>query len=200
MQIETFINAARTQGASDLHLEAGLPPALRVRGSLKTLAEPVPAKLLLEMAREVIGDEQWPRFVERRSFDLSRTIQGVRCRINILHTSRGIGFAILNIIGTLIAIPMGLLSFTVDQLEKVAEWGGKDESPETALTVAPAAAQAALVVRQESPAQAAPVVAAAAPTPKAAPAPTAEKAGGKAKFDKEAMLAKIREKKAQKGS
>src|SRR5581483_3856080 len=36
----------------------------------------------------------WPQFLERRSADLSRTIQGVRCRINILQTARGVGFAI----------------------------------------------------------------------------------------------------------
>jgi twitching motility protein PilT len=32
--------------------------------------------------------------LERRSFDLSKTIQGIRCRINILHTARGVGMAI----------------------------------------------------------------------------------------------------------
>ena len=68
--------------------------SLRVRGVLRTTGEPLPAKLLLEMARGLIGDEQWPRFLEQRSFDLSKTIHGVRCRINVLQTSRGIGFAI----------------------------------------------------------------------------------------------------------
>lgn len=114
----------------------------------------------------------------------------------------GIGFAILTAVGVLIAIPMGLLNFGIEQLEKIAEWGGKPEPevPEKALAVAPAAAQAS-VVRQEAPAQAAPVAAAAAPAPAAKPAAQAAKpaGGGKAKFDKEAMLAKIREKKAQKG-
>jgi twitching motility protein PilT len=61
---------------------------------LRTAGEPLSAKDLLEMAHRVIGDEQWPRFLERRSFDLSKTIQGVRCRINILQSSRGVGFAI----------------------------------------------------------------------------------------------------------
>ena len=75
-------------------MEAGLPPALRVRGSLRTTGEPLPGKLLLEMARGVIGEEEWPLFVERRSWDLSKTIHGIRCRINILQTSRGVGFAI----------------------------------------------------------------------------------------------------------
>src|SRR5207247_2970902 len=69
MQLESFVGAARAQGASDLHLEPGLPPALRIRGSLKTAGEPVPAKTVLEMAREILSAEQWARFVERRSFD-----------------------------------------------------------------------------------------------------------------------------------
>src|SRR5436309_1295997 len=46
------------------------------------------------MARRVLSEEQWPHFLERRSFDLSRTIGGARCRINVLQTARGIGFAI----------------------------------------------------------------------------------------------------------
>src|SRR6266487_4221914 len=94
MSLEDFIATAKQQRASDLHLEPGLPPALRVRGSLRTLGEPIPAKALLEWAREIIGEALWPNFLERRSADLSRTLQGVRCRINIMQTARGIGFAI----------------------------------------------------------------------------------------------------------
>ena len=94
MQLEQFIAAAHAQGASDLHLEPGLPIALRIRGTLRTTGEPIPAKTLLEMARELIPNDQWSHFLERRSFDLSRTLQGERCRINILQTSRGIGFAV----------------------------------------------------------------------------------------------------------
>jgi twitching motility protein PilT len=71
-----------------------MPAALRVRGALRVLGEPIAPKLLTEMARELIGETQWPVFLERRSFDMSKTIRGVRCRINILHTSRGIGLAI----------------------------------------------------------------------------------------------------------
>src|SRR2546422_814126 len=94
MTLDSLIAVARQQGASDLHLEAGLPPALRVRGSLRTVGEPVDATRLLAWARDVIGEPQWQNFLERRSADLSRTIQGVRCRINILQTARGVGFAI----------------------------------------------------------------------------------------------------------
>src|SRR5215467_1005375 len=94
MNLESLITTAQQQGASDLHLEAGLPPALRIRGTLRTVGEPLPAQTLLGFARDLIGETHWPQFLERRSFDLSKTIQGVRCRINILQSSRGVGFAI----------------------------------------------------------------------------------------------------------
>lgn len=94
MDLDSLVSSAQSNGASDLHLEAGLPVALRVRGALRTAGEPLPAKQLLEMAHQLIGEEQWPRFLERRSYDFSKTIQGVRCRINVLQSSRGVGFAI----------------------------------------------------------------------------------------------------------
>src|SRR5262249_40589338 len=94
MDLEGLIALAASNGASDLHLEAGLPAALRVRGTLRTVGEPLAPNRLLEIAHQVLGEEQWALFLERRSADLSRTIRGVRCRINILQTARGIGFAI----------------------------------------------------------------------------------------------------------
>jgi len=94
MEIESLIESAAGSGASDLHLEAGMPAAVRVRGALRVLGEPIAPKMLLEAARTPIGESQWPVFLERRSFDLSKTIRGVRCRINVLQTSRGVGLAI----------------------------------------------------------------------------------------------------------
>ena len=89
-----MIESAAGNAASDLHLEGGMPAALRVRGALRVLGDPIAPKVLTEMARELIGETQWPVFLERRSFDLSKTIHGVRCRINVLHTARGVGLAI----------------------------------------------------------------------------------------------------------
>ncbi len=94
MDLEALVGLAQSNGASDLHLEAGLPLALRIRGALRTSGEPLSPKLLVESARALIGEEQWVRFLERRSFDFSKTIHGVRCRINLLQTARGVGFAI----------------------------------------------------------------------------------------------------------
>ncbi|HZL43323.1 MAG TPA: PilT/PilU family type 4a pilus ATPase [Verrucomicrobiae bacterium] len=92
--LESLIASARDQGASDLHLEPGLPPALRIRGSLQSIGEPMPPHALLAFAQEMIGQAHWPAFLQRQSADLSKTLQGVRCRINILQSARGIGFAI----------------------------------------------------------------------------------------------------------
>jgi twitching motility protein PilT len=94
MDLESLISLAASSGASDLHLESGLSPALRVRGALRVAGDAIPAKALTEMANSLLSEEQWQVFLERRSFDLSKTIQGVRCRINVLQTSRGVGMAI----------------------------------------------------------------------------------------------------------
>src|SRR5882757_7688189 len=94
MDLASLIGTAKANGASDLHLEPGLPAAMRIRGSLRTMGAPVPGKFMLEAAQEVIGTVDWPRFLERRSYDCSKNIQGVRCRINVLQTSRGMGMAV----------------------------------------------------------------------------------------------------------
>ncbi|HZM04642.1 MAG TPA: hypothetical protein VFC44_16675, partial [Candidatus Saccharimonadales bacterium] len=94
MNLRALIALAKGEGASDLHLEPGLAAVLRVRGNLRSVGEPLAPQLVLEWARETIGADHWPVFLERRSFDLSRTIEGLRCRINVLQTSRGVGFAI----------------------------------------------------------------------------------------------------------
>jgi twitching motility protein PilT len=94
MTLESLIAVAQEHGASDLHLEAGLPAATRVRGALRTFGDPIPPRLLMDFAKELVPADQWNYFAERRSYDTSKTIHGVRCRINVLQTSRGIGFAI----------------------------------------------------------------------------------------------------------
>ena len=94
MTLESLITAASRQGASDLHLEPSLPAAVRLRGALRTTGEPLSGKLLIEFAQGVLDGDAWQHFLERRSADFSRTIGGVRCRLNILHTARGVGFVI----------------------------------------------------------------------------------------------------------
>lgn len=120
----------------------------------------------------------------------------------------GIGWGVLNLVGGLLAIPFQLLNFGVEQLDKVAKIGEERQAMLAAKAPAPG-----LPAPREETSAVPQVVASAAPalvaaTTPAAPAPVAQTApaakpaasdGKKPKFDKEAMLAKIREKKAQKG-
>jgi len=94
MTLDSLVAAANRQGASDLHLEPGMPLATRVRGTLRTSGEPISGNTLSDLGRELLTGDKWQRFLTQRSADFSRTIAGVRCRINILHTSRGVGLAI----------------------------------------------------------------------------------------------------------
>ena len=41
MRLAPFVECARSNGASDLHLEPGLPPAFRIRGQLYPNGEPI---------------------------------------------------------------------------------------------------------------------------------------------------------------
>ncbi len=94
MTVDALLTTARSHGASDLHLEPGLPPTFRVDGELVPAGAPLDPAVLLALARDLVGDEDWSEFQRRRSADLSRTINGTRCRINVLHSARGVGLAI----------------------------------------------------------------------------------------------------------
>ena len=94
MKLDELVELAARQGASDLHLEPGLPPTLRVRGVLRPTGEPLAASAILSMVQGLIGDKLWPEFLARRSFDLALTLAGVRCRCNALATMRGVGLAV----------------------------------------------------------------------------------------------------------
>ena len=91
--LTTLTLAAHERGASDLHIEPGLPPAFRIDGRLEIQSGALPSEVCRALAREAAGPA-WERFAAARSLDLSRTVAGVRCRINILQTRRGVGLAI----------------------------------------------------------------------------------------------------------
>ena len=94
MTFQAWIKRGRELGASDVHLEAGTAPVARVRGELLGIGETVPATQMEEVARSLLSEEGWDGFVARGSADLSVAISGVRCRINLYHTVRGIAVAV----------------------------------------------------------------------------------------------------------
>ena len=94
MIVDDWIEQAWSLGASDLHLEAGTPLVARVRGDLQTVGAVVTGETLIKAAQDFLGAEGWAQFMERGSADLSVAIGGVRCRVNIYQTVRGVAAAI----------------------------------------------------------------------------------------------------------
>jgi twitching motility protein PilT len=94
MVVDEWIEHAWSLGASDLHLEAGTPLVARVCGELQTVGGIVAGETLLQAARDLLGSEGWAQFRDRGSADLSVAIGGVRCRVNVYQTVRGVAAAI----------------------------------------------------------------------------------------------------------
>ena len=93
MSVQEWIRKGRELGASDLHIEADTAPVARVRGQLSSIGQPIAGATLVQTARELLGNDGWPQFLSRGSADVSRTLSGVRCRINIFQTLRGVAMA-----------------------------------------------------------------------------------------------------------
>ena len=94
MIFQDWIRKGRELGASDLHIEADTPPVARIRGQLSSIGPPVGAPALLQTARDLLGADGWTQFLGKGSADLSRTLAGVRCRINVFQTVRGVALAV----------------------------------------------------------------------------------------------------------
>lgn len=92
--LNELVETAKIKGASDLHLEPGLPAVYRISGKLEIYGEPIQPEKLNVIARQIVENKNWSGFIKRGSFDTSMNIHNVRCRINVLRTNRGIGFAI----------------------------------------------------------------------------------------------------------
>jgi twitching motility protein PilT len=92
--IQDWIRKGRELGASDLHIEADTAPVARVRGQLSAIGPAIAGTLVVQAARELLGGDGWSQFSSRGSADLSRTIAGVRCRVNIFQTLRGVAMAV----------------------------------------------------------------------------------------------------------
>jgi twitching motility protein PilT len=94
MTLQAWIKKGRELGASDVHLEAGTAPVARIRGELVAIAEPLPAAYVEQTSRSLLGAEAWEQFAARGSADVSLATGGVRCRINVFRTIRGVAVAI----------------------------------------------------------------------------------------------------------
>ena len=93
MDITELLAFSAKQGASDLHLSAGLPPMIRVDGDVRRINLPaLDAKAVQELVYDIMNDKQRQDFEELLETDFSFEVPGVaRFRVNAFNQNRGAG-------------------------------------------------------------------------------------------------------------
>lgn len=105
MDIAQLLAFGVKQGASDLHLSAGLPPMIRVDGDIRRINVPeMDHKQVHDMLYDIMSDKQRKDFEEFLETDFSFEIPGLaRFRVNAFNHNRGAG-------GVFRTIPSKILS------------------------------------------------------------------------------------------
>ena len=89
--LTALLSFAHDQGASDLHISAGLPPMLRIRGEMVRLEmQPLSRDDARALIYDIMQDDQKKLFEETRDIDFAFEIPGLsRFRANVLMQNRG---------------------------------------------------------------------------------------------------------------
>ncbi len=105
MDIAQLLAFGVKQGASDLHLSAGLPPMIRVDGDIRRINVPeMDHKQVHDMMYDIMSDKQRKDYEEYLETDFSFEIPGLaRFRVNAFNHNRGSG-------GVFRTIPSKILS------------------------------------------------------------------------------------------
>lgn len=93
MDITELLAFSAKQGASDLHLSAGLPPMIRVDGDVRRINLPALEHTeVYSLVYEIMNDKQRKDFEEFLETDFSFEVPGVaRFRVNAFNHNRGAG-------------------------------------------------------------------------------------------------------------
>lgn len=93
MDITELLAFSAKQGASDLHLSAGLPPMIRVDGDVRRInLPPLEHREVHSLIYEIMNDKQRKDFEEFLETDFSFEVPGVaRFRVNAFNQNRGAG-------------------------------------------------------------------------------------------------------------
>ena len=93
MDITELLAFSAKQGASDLHLSAGVPPMRRVDGDVRRINLPaMEHKQVHQLIYEIMNDKQRKDFEEFLETDFSFEVPGVaRFRVNAFNQNRGAG-------------------------------------------------------------------------------------------------------------
>lgn len=91
MNIQELLNFSVNQGASDLHVTAGMPPLIRVDGDIRRInVDPMDHKEVHALIYEIMNDKQRKGYEEFLESDFSFEIPGLaRFRVNAFVQNRG---------------------------------------------------------------------------------------------------------------
>ena len=95
MQIKELLIKAKEKDASDLHLNVGIPPVLRINGKLTRMDLPeLTSEITHEMICSILSEKQKAGFEKFGEYDLSYELINIsRFRVNIFKHRRGEGAA-----------------------------------------------------------------------------------------------------------
>ncbi len=106
MDIAQLLAFGVKQGASDLHLSAGLPPMIRVDGDIRRINVPeMDHKQVHDMIYDIMSDKQRKDYEEFLETDFSFEIPGLaRFRVNAFNHNRGAGGVFRTIPSTILSL------------------------------------------------------------------------------------------------
>ena len=95
MDLSELLAFAVKNGASDIHISAGLPPLIRIDGDIRRIkVDPLSSNLVHDMIYDIMLDSQRKEFEERWETDFAFEIPNVaRFRVNAFNQARGPGAA-----------------------------------------------------------------------------------------------------------
>ncbi|MBI5888398.1 MAG: type IV pilus twitching motility protein PilT [Deltaproteobacteria bacterium] len=117
MDLTSILNVAVKSKASDIHLKAGVPPILRIYGSLvpvKNHDRLVPDEIT-KMAFKIMNEQQKESFRGNHQLDMAYSVPGLgRFRINVFQQRGAVGVVLR-------VIPMKIMTFEELNLPKVLD-------------------------------------------------------------------------------
>lgn len=97
--IQDIMTYAVKNGASDIHLTVGSPPAVRVDGAIRFIkGEPLTPEDTVGFLDVILTPEQKDRFLKTGDFDLAYSISGLgRFRVNVLRQRGSVGIVMRHV-------------------------------------------------------------------------------------------------------
>jgi len=95
ISVKQMLAAAIKNGASDIHINVGMPPVMRVNTDLRLLELPVVThEMAAQMVLDMVGEAKFKVFLEKRDLDFSTMIDdGSRFRVNAHFQRDGVAIA-----------------------------------------------------------------------------------------------------------